>query len=137
MADGSAREEAMNLPATMTLSHVVTLLCSGLEGGSNYWLRIDGYRAPETVKAVAGPILSLGETIFRHIDYPLTGGAVECLDMESGEQLVLDREAIERGARLMVEKETRHWGMVLSERDDATQGDVFVQLCLLGEVVYG
>jgi hypothetical protein len=38
---------------------------------------------------------------------------------------------------LMAEKEPRHFGDFMGENDDATTSDVFLQLCLFGEVVYG
>jgi hypothetical protein len=37
----------------------------------------------------------------------------------------------------MADKYPRHIADILSENDDATTGDVFLQLCLFGDVVYG
>jgi pimeloyl-ACP methyl ester carboxylesterase len=38
---------------------------------------------------------------------------------------------------LMPQVAPEHWADFLTENEDAETGDVFVQLCLLGEVVYG
>jgi len=119
-----------NIPDTL----IAGLLCAAFEGGVGYWCTITGYTEPEVPRSVWGE-----DRIYRHVDYPLTGGAVLCevTDEDEPERLVLDREAVERGLRLMAEKAPRHWGDFLAENYDADTGDVFVQLALLGEIVYG
>jgi len=37
----------------------------------------------------------------------------------------------------MAEKYPRHFHNFLEENDDAETGDVFIQCCLFGEIVYG
>lgn len=37
----------------------------------------------------------------------------------------------------MAEKWPRHFGNFISENEDAETGDVFIQLALLGDIVYG
>jgi len=51
----------------------------------------------------------------------------------------LSYATIKRGLRLLstTPAYAQHWADFLSENDDATTGDVFLQLCLYGEVVYG
>ncbi len=117
---------------------VASLICSGFEGGVSYWCRIMDYREPKVVR----PVIDEDE-VFKHNDYPLLdGGAVICRVFDEGTDkkyapLVLDRDAVQRGLTLMAEKYPRHWGDFLSTNYDACTGDVFLQLCLLGEVVYG
>jgi hypothetical protein len=119
---------------------IAGLLCSGFEGGVGYWCRIMDYRKPKVVR----PVID-GEEVFRHTDYPLLeGGAVICrLYDEPGQTdkkynpLVLDRAAIQRGLTLMATTRQRHWADFLSCNYDSNTGDVFIQLCLLGDVVYG
>ena len=48
---------------------------------------------------------------------------------------VLDRDKIKAGLALLAE--TRHWDDFMCENEDGTTGDVFLQLCLFGEVVFG
>lgn len=50
----------------------------------------------------------------------------------------LDRESIARGLQKFAQGvNAQHFGNWMSEQDDAITGDVFLQLCLFGEVIYG
>lgn len=127
------------LPLALPLSRVSDLLSSAFEGGSNYWYTIDEFikpkGAPRTWKQRAYP-----DEVFRHLDYPLNkGGALLIEDKESGvsDHHRLDLPAIEKGLEVFATKYPRHFGDWLAENDDATTGDVFLQCCLFGEVVYG
>ena len=111
------------------------LLCNAFEGGSNYWYTINRFVVPK-----AEPWKFPGDKeVFRHIGYPLTtGGAVIVADKEDeGKEYRLDLKAIQRGWKLLKETQPRHYADVLKENADATTGDVFLQCCLFGEVVYG
>jgi len=124
----------MDVTTNIPESRIADLLCAGFEGGVGYWCCITGYTEPEEPRSAWGDT-----TIFRHVDYPLCGGAVLCevTDEDDPETLILDRKAVERGLRLMAEKYPRHWGDFIAENEDACTGDVFIQCALLGEVVYG
>lgn len=136
---------------------VANLLCSGFEGGVGYWCRIEEVREPKEKR----PVLD-AKRVYAHTDYPLLeGGAVICRDIEEQpvtddeceqeenedgilvdkepvfKRLVLDREAVQRALNLMSSKYPRHWGDFLSGNYDAITGDVFIQLALLGDVIYG
>lgn len=126
----------MDVTITIPEQRLADLLCCGFEGGVGYWCVITGYETPDEPRSAWGDA-----EIFPHVDYPLCGGAVLC-ETEVDEQiepkkLVLNREAIERGLHIMAEKYPRHWGDFLAGNEDACTGDVFIQCCLLGEVVYG
>jgi hypothetical protein len=119
---------------------IAGLLCSGMEGGINYWARIEDYVKP------ANPIAfcDWGQkdwSIFPHIDYPLTeDGAVMIKDMEchtEGKVYRLDKTAILKGLNLMAEKSPRHFSDFMNQNYDATTGDVFIQYCIFGKVIYG
>jgi len=114
------------------------LLCNAFEGGSGYWASIDGFVTPEVVA------LPWGENEYhpRYISFPFSsGGAVVLVDIEDEDETkyTLNRKAIAQGKRIMEENEQykRHFADVLNENADADTGDVFLQLCLFGEVVYG
>ena len=119
---------------TLADTRIADLLCTAFEGGVGYWCIIAGYDKPAKPVSVWGE-----ETIYPHVDYPLTGGAVRCqvTDEEDPDELILDRAAIDRGLALLPTMAPRHLADILSENDDAETGDIFLQLCLLGEVVYG
>lgn len=66
------------------------------------------------------------------------GGKVTLFDNEEeGVEYVLDLEAIKRGVEVMSSKYERHWCNFRSGNDDAETADVFVQCCVLGEIVFG
>ena len=52
-------------------------------------------------------------------------------------ELFVTHEAIQRGLKLMAEKHPKHFANLMGETDDAFTHDVFLQLCLLGDIVYG
>jgi len=115
---------------------IAELLCSAFEGGSGYWSEIGGYNVPKEVW-----LWGDGSNIFKYIQYPLSkGGAVIVLETGDGDvskEHVLDLAAIKRGLQTMANKEPRHFANFLAGNGDADTGDVFLQCCLLGEVVYG
>ena len=123
------------IPAT----RVSNLLCSAFEGGSNYWYCIKSFVTPP---ALEFRFDEDNKTIFRHLDYPLNdGGALIIVDIEDdrGQSYKLDLESIQKGITIMSgdPKYAQHWADFIGENDDATTGDVFLQLCLFGEIVYG
>jgi hypothetical protein len=119
-------------------------LCSALEGGSNYWYTIVEFVQPNKFLNFSDvhqhDERKLNPEIYRHLDYPTNpGGALVIKDKEDedGKLYRLDLNACARGLQVMQEKYPRHFGAFLSEDDDAETGDVFLQCCLLGDVVYG
>lgn len=108
------------------------LLCCALEGGSNYWYLITAFNYPKGQTKE-----SLGIE-FQHLELPFRGGSITVADAEDPSVVrILDREAIARGLTAMEEKRPREWADFIGENEDAETGDVFLQLCLFGEVVYG
>ena len=72
----------------------------------------------------------------------MPGGRVFCTLKEEafkdkGLTYTLDRAGIEKGLLIMKSVYPRHFGDAIAENDDATTGDVFLQCCLFGEVVFG
>lgn len=114
---------------------ISNLLCSAFEGGSNYWLAstrvlefpqstFDGDRFDRTTV----PLQEFGKLLVVLQDEAYKG---------KGCKYVLDREGIDRGLKAMKEKAPKHFGDMLAENGDADTGDVFLQCCLFGTVVYG
>ena len=50
---------------------------------------------------------------------------------------ILNMKKIKRGLTAMAKKEPSHFADFLKENYDETTGDVFLQCCLFGEVIYG
>ena len=129
----------------MSIKRMRELLCSAFEGGSNYWYRIDG--------KILRPSLTMAD--FKE------GGSQQPTEDEGGyfhwsqlvptvpgcallvsapgefKAVVLNVHALRAGAQVMFEKYPQHFADILSENDDATTGDVFLQCTLYGEVIFG
>jgi hypothetical protein len=93
---------------------VEDLLDCAWEGGSNYWASADG--GSSMAFKPEGVVIS---------------------DDEDGKTYVLNQKALANGLQVISEKYPRHWANALSGDFDAETGDVFLQCCLLGEIVYG
>lgn len=129
----------------VTREQVSNLLCSAFEGGSNYWCRIEKTKAPSTYQFRTEP----DGHIYSHLDYPLNpDGYVIVSDYfgaDEGKMVKrkLNYAAIKRGLQLMAEASAKgvdyghHWHDFITENDDQTTADVFLQFCLFGEVIYG
>lgn len=124
-------------PVELTVNYEITteqvedLLSCAFEGGVGYWCMITDYEIPEGV-----------EVTYKHIELPLRGGAVICVESNDGETEQetpwrVDRDAIERGLRLLALKRPRDFADLVNGNMDADTGDNFLQLALFGELVYG
>jgi len=103
---------AHNIPQ----QRVEDLLCNAFEDGSAYWAEADGDHTQA---------FEPGGVIVREFEEFLAP------------DLVLNVAAIQSGLAIMEEKYPIHFANFLNEDDDAETGDVFLQCCLLGEIVYG
>jgi len=122
---------------TVTAEEVQDLLLCALEGGSNYWYRIEGTDLPD------------GRSFREFCDGNVHGYhkvplepdcAVLFSDKEDGgdaEIYRLDLDAIHRGVQQMAGKYPRHFRDVLDDNADADTGDCFLQCALFGEMIYG
>lgn len=131
---------AFTVTATVevSLDTVANILCSALEGGSNYWYEIDSFVEPKQI----APEIAAEWGGFRHISYPLSeGGGLKIRDIEGSEDAtklqLLDLKAVAFGVQTMATKYPKHFADMVQENDDAITGDVLLQCCLFGELVYG
>jgi hypothetical protein len=56
---------------------------------------------------------------------------------EKKDRYVLSAIDISDGLKLMAQKYPKHWAQFLLGNEDSITGDIFIQLCLFGELVYG
>jgi hypothetical protein len=117
---------------------IADTLCSAFEGGIGYWARIKDSSIPSETE-MARP---WGDEYTPHyISAPLTvGGFVQlaCHEDSDPKPKPLNLETLQAGIKVMVEKYPQHFADMLSEnRSDATTGDVLVQCCVFGEIVFG
>jgi len=130
--------ESISVQATLDIpiTRIADLLCTAFEGDVGYWACIVGYNTPSEPRSVYG-----SKTIHKYVDYPLTGGAIK-LTIQDDEDAqtdpyIIDGDAISRGLNIMAKKYPRHFANFIQEQEDAETGDVFVQCCIFGEIVYG
>lgn len=125
------------------VDEIRSLLVGALEGGSNYWMYIKDYKLPEgTTKddfktgkyAVKS---SIGYWCIPYVLPFVENGGVVIEDEEEEKEYVLDLIKIQTGLQAMAIKAPEHFANFISEHHDAETSDVFLQMCLFGELVYG
>lgn len=125
------------------------MLVSAFEGGSTYWCVIEKY---QFAKGVSHSDFKEGGRFTDPDNYhhpsqliPFHPGCAVVISVsgdedQEGKTFNLDREALERGIQLLAESKQcppRHFAAFQSENDDAETADVYLQLCLFGDIVYG
>lgn len=128
----------MKITVEVPMKCIENLLVSALEGGANYWYEISNKRKPKKYT------FRTSETkIYPHIDYPLNpGGALmikQHVDPDGPGARILDLTTIARGLQAMADSPLykHHFSDILREDTDSTTGDVFLQLALYGDVLFG
>jgi len=125
---------------------ILGLLIEAFEGGSNYWCQVH----QKNLAVGVVPSRDLVKSGRHHIEgddfggpawyrYPFIPGCHVAICDNEGEELGvnLDREKLQRGLDIMSRDYPNHFADVLSENDDSTTGDVFLQCCLYGKVIFG
>lgn len=100
---------------------IVDMFIGACEGGSNYW---------------AVKVKPLG----KHKDaYEAMLGGFMVVDGERDDDtpIMVTKEKIAQAVELMAKNEPRHFSDMVSENDDASTADVFLQLCTFGKTIYG
>lgn len=126
---------------------IVNLFVDALEGGSNYW-----YEIRHLPKEVRYKAKEMGQPISETIgEYILNGGYVQFYDSEeeyddddygethsdNGLLGTVDMDSILEAITLIKKDYPEVWENILDEQYDANDADIFLQLCVMGEVVYG
>ena len=102
------------------------LLCSAIEGGSNYWYMIEDHNKKE-----------IPECEFLSELLNCEGGQMT-VSSDEGEKIVSHVDTLKAWNTFSTNtKYSRHYQDAINENDDATTGDVFFQLIVFGEVIFG
>jgi len=129
---------AVTLPIELDTQRISDLVVNAHEGNAvGYWANVTIW-SPEG-KRIHGfgnlPTNVVGHCKVEFEEYDeRTGEPVETymLDLCNPEL-----SQVVKGLQLMAEHYKWHFANFMSENDDVETADVFIQLCLLGEVVYG
>lgn len=127
----------IEIEKTITIERIKDLLCCAFEGGINYW---------GNAKSKIGLKDELKAEYFHEI--PALGGELIIFDNETDEKLgIIDMESMKQAFEYMsngtdkngrdIPQLKKHLADFINENEDATTGDVFVQLAVMGSVVYG
>jgi hypothetical protein len=120
-------EKSLKIEIEVTERRVGDLLIDALEDGSIYWMTKFTRQGTATVG-----------TDTTYWSWPFQEDCSLLIYEETTTRsLVLDRAAIERGLKLFPTRCPEQFGRWLAEQDDGVTGDLFLQLCLFGEIVYG
>jgi len=140
------------VPVTHEIDYarVADLLCCAFEGGSNYWYEITERHAPAHFdfysNADLGREAGAPPKVYPHLDYPLNPGghllikAVEdggYTEVNGAVEWALDLGTVKAGLLKLAEEYPSSFSDFVNENEDAETGDVFLQLCLFGEVIFG
>jgi len=118
----------------ISVERIGDLLCSAWEGGSTYWARVEKTIEPEKIQFGT---MDNGKP-YNHEIALNEGGSIQFRDIEEDKIITktLNLKSIKKGLGVMAEQYPKHFADFLSENDDATTGDVFLQCCIFGEVIY-
>lgn len=118
----------MTTSMMLSSEQIADQMVTALEGGSNHWLEhfhlING--SPTPVRPwYADPKLWAGDF---EIDVCIGG---------EDEHVTLTPTHILRGQQILLDDYPHRWTEIVEETGDAETADVFLQLCVFGEVVFG
>jgi hypothetical protein len=121
---------------------IINLFVDALEGGSNYWYSIrnipkDVRRGIPLSEAIGEYILNGGDIRFYNAegeDYDN-----DSMDVYSDKDLLgtVDMDSLLDAINKIKNDYPEVWESILDEQYDANDADIFLQLCVMGEVVYG
>jgi len=128
-------EKYIEVIATVRIPNqkIMDLITTAVEGGSHYWA---GFNFPENYK----------EKYKSYEQIPFRGGKIEVYDIETNELLgSLTEDSIKTGLQLMADRKdlkgkvvpARHFKNLATDNEDAETADVFMQLSVMGEIVFG
>lgn len=107
----------------------LNLLTNALEGGSNYWYVL------KNISQVEPGDSPLVERIFAAL---MAGKEFKVRDIESNELLgVLSKKSMNEAGVLMMQKFPQHFKNVKNDNDDAETADVWFQLAVMKELIFG
>lgn len=106
-------------------------LCNALEGGSNYW-----YFLPDLTMLDSDTKLPLVDRIMNALNQ---GKSIPIYDLEDEEIKLgdLNLKGIEKAFNIMDELFPHTLEEIIHESGDVDTGDIFLQLAVMGEIVFG
>lgn len=155
------QKETINITLPVPRERVADLLCSALEGGSNYWYMITEKINPNLWSFDKRPTYDTPQEAEKNINdhflhyYPFNEGGALLINDENADEpelkepVRLDMARIYHGLQRWAadsQKEDgdesrsshpHHWSDFMTGNEDEETAEVFLQYCVFGEVIYG
>ena len=115
--------------------NIINMFVGALEGGSNYWYHLRN--VPTEVKQIMKQEnLAFSEAIGRYI---LDGGRVTFYDAEDREEVLgyVDMDKITKALDIIKNEYPDIYEAIVEEQGDAGTDDVFLQIAVMGDIVFG
>lgn len=114
----------------VTNDMIENLIVNSMEGGSNYWM-----------EWISVPLKEGFKWDSDNYAMQIINGEVELkiYDTEEPEEFlgILNIKTIEKGLSEMSQQYPEDFNNIINENDDAETADIFMQLAIMGEIVYG
>lgn len=123
----------INIPT----QRLVDLLISAVEGGSTYWCNGIYWQNKDATPPAGKEVWYSRPELFDDPNFQMEVIEDEESVAHQGTSHIVTRAGLALGLQVMAEKYPHHLADLLAEHEDATTGDVFLQCCALGEIVYG
>ena len=132
--EATKKKNGIEITSTRTIKDkdIGYLLSCAFDGGSGYWVEVVERVNPDNEKWEFTSDLPLTEN-----GYVMMRSHLEPKDDPDNKPVKLDKEALYKGLQIMATKYPIHYHNFVDDNYDAETGDVFLQCCLLGEIVYG
>ena len=116
----------------ISVERVEDLIVGAFEGGSNYWYSADIQRNEDNQK-----------TEYYKLPF-IEGCSITIWDAQDNTptlngtpKFILDKDAIEKGLKIMAKRYDWHFKNFIDENDDSTTADAFLQCCVFGDIIFG
>lgn len=100
-------------------NRIVDMFISACEGGSNYW---------------CSKVTPIGKS---KDPYKAMLKGFKAVDNDSKKTYVVEPVMIDLALTLMAQDHGKHFSNMITEINDNSMADVFFQLCVFGDVIYG
>lgn len=124
----------------VSVDRISDLLCNALEGGSNYWYMITSQIDPKEWTYYGS--FNEDKTKYLHL-YPFNEWGTLLINDERADDpelkrpVALNLKRIKRGLAIMAKEHPSEYADFITDKDDASTADVFLQCCIFGKVIYG
>jgi hypothetical protein len=117
----------------ISLDTIADVLETAFFGGSNYWYMIEEVIPAPSIEYIP-EYREAGDMITQFIN----GGSAIITDVETGEELgTLNASSMRKALHEMGRLYPKHIHDIIHEEYDADAADIFLQLAVMGKVVYG